>query len=92
MMDCYKCLDVTERALQIVANTFGSDQHLSTSASSFESIRSRYANGDTFKAIGKFAVLSKGTISYGDIDLDVSALEQVISNRKHPRYPWLYRR
>lgn len=83
---------MTERALQIVANTLGSDQHLSTSAISFGSIRSRYANGDAFKANGKVAVLSKGTVFYGDLDLDVSALEQVVSNRKHPRYPWLYRR
>ena len=80
MMDCYKCLDVTERAKQIVANnTSDSEQHLSASSIPFGSIRSRYANGDAFKANGKVAVRSKGTVSYGDQELDVSALEQVVA-------------
>lgn len=81
MMDCYKCLDVTERAKQIVANSSGasSDIHQSSASIPFGTIRSRYAFGDAFKANGKVAVRSKDTISYGDVELDLSALEQLVS-------------
>lgn len=80
MMDCYKCLDVTERAKQIVANYNSvSEKHVSSLSIPFGDIRPRYVRGDPFKANGKVAVRSKDTISYGDVDLDLSALEQLVS-------------
>lgn len=79
MMDCYKCLDVTARAKQIVANSLQSGQHLSSASIPFGSIRPRYAHGDAFKANGKVAVRSKGTVSYGEQELDLSALEQIVA-------------
>jgi len=79
MMDCYKCLDVTERAKQIVANSSQSDRHLSSAPISFGTIQPRYARGDAFKANGKVTVRAKDTISYGEVDLDLSALEQLVT-------------
>jgi predicted ABC-class ATPase len=78
MMDCYKCIDVTEKAKQIVANSSQSDNHLSSSSIPFGSIRSRFVNGDAFNAHGKVAVRSKDTVTYGEQELNVSALEQVV--------------
>lgn len=79
MMDCYKCLDVTERAKQIVVNSPKSDQHLSSTSIPFGTIRPRYAYGDAFKANGKVAVRSKDTVSYGEQELNLSALEQIVA-------------
>lgn len=80
MMDCYKCLDVTERAKQIVANSSTSGAHQSSASVPFGAVTPRYAHGNAFNANGKVAVRSKETISYGEVgDLDLSALEQLVS-------------
>jgi predicted ABC-class ATPase len=79
MMDCYKCLDVTERAKQIVASSTQSDQHVCCAPIPFGMIRARYPRGDAYKANGKVKVRSKDDVSYGDIEIDLSALEQVVS-------------
>ena len=78
MMDCYKCLDVTERAKQIVASSSQSD-HASSAQIPFGMIRVRYPRGDAFKANGKVKVRSKNDITYGDIEIDLSGLEQLVS-------------
>ena len=78
MMDCYKCVDVTERAKQIVAICSESDSHFSSASIPFGTIRPRYACGDAFKANGKVVARSKAVISYGEVELDVSALEQIV--------------
>jgi predicted ABC-class ATPase len=79
MMDCYKCLDVTERAKQIVASSSQSDRHVSSTPIPFGMIRTRYPRGDAFIANGKVNVRSKDDITYGDIEIDLSGLEQVVS-------------
>ena len=79
MMDCYKCFDVTERAKQIVASAPQPDKHLSSDPIPFGTIRPRYARGNSFQANGKVAVRSKDTISYGEVDLDLSTLEQLVT-------------
>jgi predicted ABC-class ATPase len=79
MMDCYKCLDVTKRAKQIVASSSQSDRHVSCAPIPFGMIRARYPRGDAYKANGKVKVHSKDNITYGDIEIDLSGLEQVVS-------------
>lgn len=81
VMDCYKCLDMTEKAKQIVANAKDADTtHHSTSMSkAFKMIRSRSVVPNKFSANGKVKVLSKSTISYGETELDISYVEQVIA-------------
>lgn len=79
MMDCYKCFDRTREAKQIVArNSPQSHWHPSSVPAPFGSIRPRYACGEFFKVNGKVAVRSKAVISYGESELDVSALEQIV--------------
>lgn len=78
MMDCYKCLDVTERAKQIVASSSQS-HHVSSAPIPFGMIRARYPRGDAYKANGKVKVRSKEDITYGDIEIDLSGLEQLVS-------------
>jgi predicted ABC-class ATPase len=72
MMDCYRCIDVTARAKEIA----GSDQVCSIP---FGCIKPRMPICDQFKPEGKVNTRSKTTISYGDIELDMSGLEQVVS-------------
>lgn len=52
MMDCYKCLDVTERAKQIVASSSQSNGHVPCLPNLFGMIRARYPRGDAYKANG----------------------------------------
>jgi predicted ABC-class ATPase len=72
MMDCYKCVDVTARAKEIA----GSDQERSIP---FGCIKPRIPKCDQFKPEGKVNTRSKTTISYGDIELDISGVEQLVS-------------
>ena len=80
MMDCYKCLDVTERAKAIVANStpFHGDD-LPDTKNRFAEIRHRYPLCKTFHAQGKVKVLSRGSVLYGETELDLSALEQLVT-------------
>jgi predicted ABC-class ATPase len=70
MMDCYKCLDVTARAKEIAGPPMSIP---------FGNVKQRYPNCALFKADGKVAVRSETTISYGDIEVDTGALEQVVA-------------
>lgn len=78
VMDCYKCIDMTERAKQIVANS-AKASHTSSSSRSFKPIRKRTVVGNSFTANGKVKVLSKQKISYGETELDISFVEQLIT-------------
>mmetsp|Transcript_4586 Transcript_4586/g.6969 ORF Transcript_4586/g.6969 Transcript_4586/m.6969 type:complete len:161 (+) Transcript_4586:149-631(+) len=83
MMDCYKCLDVTERAKEIVAKssivTQSGIQHDASSTMPFGTIRSRTPIGEPFKANGKVSVKRIDVITYGDIELHLSGLEQIVT-------------
>lgn len=72
MMDSYKCFDVTARAREIA----GPDQPLSLP---FGRVEPRHPNCSMFKAEGKVTVRSMKSVSYGDIELDTSGLEQLVS-------------
>ena len=76
MMDCYKCLDVTSRAKAISASD-------SAVMLAFGPIRSRQVDSNKLKLDGKVAVRSQQCISYGDVELDTSALEQVVSKSQN---------
>jgi predicted ABC-class ATPase len=80
VMDCYKCLDVTERAKQIVANskTSSSIPHVSSESVAFQAIRRRSIVGKSFSPNGKVKVRSQSTISYGETELDLLGLEQLV--------------
>ena len=80
MMDCYKCLDVTEKAKAIVANNSPpqSDGETLTNAALW-STRHRHVVGNAFNANGKVKVASRGVVSYGETELDLSALEQLVT-------------
>jgi predicted ABC-class ATPase len=83
VMDCYHCLDVTERAKQIVATSQKSSTtllpHVASNSVPFRSIPSRKLIGSVFHANGKVKVASAKTISYGETELDISGLEQLVS-------------
>jgi predicted ABC-class ATPase len=79
MLDCYKCLDVTERAKTIVVNARSAEGSSPIVSVAFGTIRSRHLVGPAFAANGKVRVSSKGNISYGDTELDLSALEQLVT-------------
>ena len=77
VMDCYKCIDKTERAKEIVANSTSSQSN--SEIKTFRAIRPRFVVPDRFSTNGKVKVLSKSTISYGETELDIAFVEQVIA-------------
>jgi len=86
MMDCYTCHDVTERAKTIATNankaieaSNGNLHHTSSAPLPFGDITPRCPVGQSFKAKGKVAVRATNVISYGDVELDLSGLEQIVS-------------
>ncbi len=83
MMDSYKCLDVTDRAKEIVtkwssASTCSSTNHVAMKGP-FGSVVQRYPQGKAFIASNKVSVRSKTDVSYGDVQLDLSGLEQIVT-------------
>jgi predicted ABC-class ATPase len=83
VMDCYHCLDATERAKQIVASSQSSSTslfpHVASNSVPFRSVQTRKLIGSAFTAIGKVKVASTTTISYGETELDISGLEQLVT-------------
>ena len=78
VMDCYKCLDATERAKQIVASSSKTDAD-AVPDKTFHKGPSRTINSRTIVPNGKVKVLSQSSVSYGDTELDISSLEQLVS-------------
>jgi predicted ABC-class ATPase len=79
IMDAYRCHDATERAKQIVADSKSQMPHTASAGVPFRPIRPRTLNGMQFAANGKVKVASQSTISYGETELDISGLEQLVS-------------
>lgn len=79
MMNDYRCIDVTDRAMEIVAKQSGSKQ-TNASTVSFGNVAKRYPKGEAFRPNNKVGVRSKSVISYGDIELDLSGLEQIVTS------------
>jgi len=78
MMNCYKCIDVTNRAREIVAK-WSKASTLHVSSAPFGNIVERYPRAEAYRPDNKVAVRSKSVISFGDIELDLSGLEQIVS-------------
>jgi predicted ABC-class ATPase len=75
LMDCYHCEDVTARAKEIVHNS----SQATAPPVSFGSTRLRYPITGKFRIDGKVRVSAKGFLSYGDTDIDLSSVEQIVS-------------
>jgi predicted ABC-class ATPase len=77
LMDCYKCQDATERAKEIVR------KHPDTlPVAPFGRIQERFPITNTnnqWSPNGKVKCRSRNTISYGDTELNLGALEQIVS-------------
>ena len=79
MMDCYSCIDVTEKAKAIAM----SESLLSPNNSfSFGKVTSRSPIGQKFDTSNKISVRSIKMISYGEIEIDLSALEQIVQQNQ----------
>jgi predicted ABC-class ATPase len=82
VMDCYKCFDATDRAKVIVANSRASASQPQMASQSVEfrpTKRVRTIAGSAFVPNGKVKTLSENTISYGETELDLSSLEQLVT-------------
>lgn len=79
LMDCYSCHDVTGHAKQIAATRAANGGVLASANEGFGTVTPRCPVGAAFRPSGKVSVRSKKVISYGDTELDLSGLEQVVS-------------
>lgn len=81
MMDCYKCIDVTARAKEIAATAAGSSSAVAHEASSrmpFGTVAARCPQGRSYQPGDKVSVRSRTVVQYGDVELDLSGLEQIV--------------
>ncbi|KAL7426230.1 hypothetical protein ACHAXH_000273 [Discostella pseudostelligera] len=79
LMDCYSCHDVTAHAKQIAATRAANGGALAASKLNFGNVTPRCPVGPAFKPNGKVFVRSKSVVSYGEVELDLSGLEQLVS-------------
>lgn len=82
LMDCYSCRDVTTHAKQIAANRAANGGALAASKATFGNVTPRCPVGASFKPSGKVSVKSKSVVAYGDVELDLSGLEQLVSREQ----------
>ena len=83
LMDSYSCYDVTNRAKQIAASRSTNKGALAASMAAFGNVTPRCPVGTAFSPNnGKIAVRSKALIAYGDVELDLSGLEQIVSKEQ----------
>mmetsp|Transcript_50654 Transcript_50654/g.51531 ORF Transcript_50654/g.51531 Transcript_50654/m.51531 type:complete len:223 (+) Transcript_50654:1257-1925(+) len=81
VMDSYKCYDATERAKAIVASSAKSNSsHTASQSVKFRSTNcKRFINGSSFVPNGKVKTISKNIVNFGEIEIDLSCLEQLVS-------------
>mmetsp|Transcript_2506 Transcript_2506/g.2761 ORF Transcript_2506/g.2761 Transcript_2506/m.2761 type:complete len:639 (-) Transcript_2506:1437-3353(-) len=82
VMDSYKCYDATERAKAIVASSAKSStsSHTASQSVKFRSTNcKRFINGSSFVPNGKVKTISKNIVNFGEIEIDLSCLEQLVS-------------
>jgi predicted ABC-class ATPase len=78
VLDSYVCVDATEKAKMIVANN--QSFYPEAPKSEFRPTScTRIVNGSAFSPNGKVKTLSRDSISYGEIELDLRCLEQLVS-------------
>lgn len=75
VMDSYMCVDATEKAKQIVANT---PSKTSDAAVTFGPVQARRLVPATFGPGGKVKVMSQSSVLYGESELDLGCLEQLV--------------
>jgi len=78
MMDCYSCVDATERAKAIVSQFAQTNLEVPRSVP-FGSTQTRQLVSSQLNPNGKVKVMSRCTVYYGDVELDLSGLEQIVS-------------
>lgn len=82
-MKRYRCLDVTERAKEIATKANASkpkgNSVSQTPCLPFGNVVSRCPRPEAFQANDKVSVRSKTVIAYGDVEVDLSGLEQIVS-------------
>jgi predicted ABC-class ATPase len=74
VMDCYHCEDATSRARQIVQ-----DSPSTASACAFHQIRGRCLVPNNFTPDGRIKVSTKSIATYGTTEIDLHAVEQIVS-------------
>lgn len=80
MMNSYQCLDVTERAKEIATKANALKlQHASSSSLPFGSLMDSCPQPAAFQPNNKVSVRAKSVIAYGDVEVDLSGLEQIVS-------------
>jgi len=82
LMDCYSCHDVTAHAKQIAATRAANGGALAASKLNFGNVTPRCPVGPAFKPNGKVFVRSKSVVAYGEVELDLSGLEQLVSKEQ----------
>ncbi len=83
LMDSYSCHDVTTRAKQIASSLATNNGALAASRASFGNVTPRCPVGTAFNPNhGKITVRTKTLIAYGDVELDLSGLEQIVSKEQ----------
>jgi hypothetical protein len=81
-MDCFSCHDVMAHVKQIAESKLANSGALAASVASFGSVTPRCPVGAAFKPSGKVSVQSKTSVVYGDVELDLSGLEQLVSKEQ----------
>jgi predicted ABC-class ATPase len=79
VLDSYVCNDATEKAKMIVANNKSLYAEAPKTVLFHPISRTRIVNGNAFSPNGKVKVLSRDSIAYGDIELDLRYIEQLVS-------------
>ena len=75
LMDCYKCQDVTAKAKEIVATS----NSPTIPSAVFGGIRERSPVASFYHPNGKVRTTRRGLFSYGETEVDLSLVEQVVS-------------
>ena len=102
VMDSYKCIDATEKAKMIVAHSKKSSvlPHTASQSNIFRSLKgTRSINGNAFAPNGKVKTITRDQISYGETELDLRCLEQLVSRAQTSaiaaalqRFPKVYKK
>jgi len=82
VMDSYKCFDATKKAKMIAATSKEASAlpHKSSQSVVFQPVkRIRKINGNAFDPNGKVKTISQDSIFFGETELDLKCLEQLVS-------------
>ena len=82
VMDSYQCQDATDRAKEIVAKFGGSSTAVESSPDPLHIVSSRrrvITQPARVQANGKVKVSRTGLVSYGETEIDLTSVEQIVS-------------